>query len=159
MQELVLFLGLKGVTYKTNDYMNSHFGKKELFERAVLSLKEYFDLRIVVSKETTTLFPLDYCRKQFSEDVASCIIDESGVVETENKDGPSYNRFFEIYNWIDEVGYSEYWIAIDYDINHWKDSPTTVKDCVVIVDEIFNEDNLQELIQKALSFYESEKMS
>jgi len=148
MNDLVLFVDFAGVTHP-NNYSESEelFKYKDTFENVVRELKEHFNVKIVVSSCFTSFYPLEFCKKQLSEDIADCIIDDSIRFGIE-----SGGKLKEAKYWIRKNSYKGKWLAIGTNVFAWNAKSFNKHPQVVFVDNLFNDENAKELLQKAQKY-------
>jgi Swiss Army Knife RNA repair-like protein len=105
---VILFLDFDGVLHPAGCHMDRHFCELPRFEAL---MREYPDVRIVISSSWQRSFPLPALRALFSADIAARII---GRTLTADPDGDAKSRHQQIWFYLGRAGAtSARWIALD----------------------------------------------
>ena len=105
---VILFLDFDGVLHPAGCHTDRHFCELPRFENL---MRQYPDVRIVISSAWQEAFPLPALRALFSADLAARII---GRTLTADTDGDAKNRHQQIWQYLGKAGAtSARWIALD----------------------------------------------
>ena len=105
---VILFLDFDGVLHPAGCHTAQHFSELPRFEAL---MREYPDVRIVISSAWQRTFPLPALRALFSADIAARII---GRTLTADPEGDAKNRHQQIWFYLGRAGAtSARWIALD----------------------------------------------
>ena len=144
---LIIFLDFDGVLHPffprgdLSDEENKYFSYVKNFEDAIVSILDYFDVKIVISSTWRINKPIDELKTNFSEKISNLIID----ITPEINDEVLYDglREMEAKQWLRQNNTYKNWIALDDHPFLW-----TTKDNLVICNDGFRKDEAIDLLKK-----------
>src|SRR5262245_12206268 len=95
---VILFLDFDGVLHPAGCHTTRHFSELPRFEALI---RQYPDVRIVISSTWQEMFPLPALRALFSEDIAARII---GRTLSADPEGDAKNRHQQIWQYLGRAG-------------------------------------------------------